>query len=35
MPSPPLEIGVQTFAQLTKWYLNSSPIPPQRKSHNF
>jgi len=32
IPSPPLEIGVQTFAQFTKWYLNSSPIPPQRKS---
>jgi hypothetical protein len=31
-PSPPSEIGVQTFDQLTRWYLNSSPIPPHRKS---
>lgn len=32
IPSPPYEIGAQTFDQLTKWCLHSSPIPPHRKS---
>jgi hypothetical protein len=32
MPKPPSEIGEQTFDQLTKWNLNSSPKPPHKKS---
>ena len=31
-PRPPIGIGVQMVLQLTTWYLNSSPIPPHRKS---
>jgi len=32
MSKPPSEIGEQTLDQLTKWYLNSSPKPPYKKS---
>jgi len=31
--NPPSKIGAQTLAQLTRWYLNSLPIPPYKKSH--
>jgi hypothetical protein len=36
MPKPPSKIGEQTVDQLTRWYLNSSPRPPHKKSQcNF
>ena len=31
-PNTPLLTGAQTIFHLTKWYLNSSPNPPHRKS---
>ncbi len=32
IPNPPSWIEAQMVCQLTKWYLNSSPIPPHKKS---
>ncbi|KAG6660361.1 hypothetical protein CIPAW_03G100600 [Carya illinoinensis] len=32
IPRPPLEKGRHTVPHLTRWYLNSSPKPPHKKS---